>query len=655
MAMVVPGGHEGSADRLPAVVPDRGHLLRAEIDASIDTGDAITARTLLEHLWRRHPGPATAAFVLGRIAQLPADPSRRRATVAVVRSFTVEPIVPVLRAAAAVNAIDLDVRLGEFGTYGQDLLDPSRPIHADWRPDVVIVATQTRDVAPELWERFAELTPEGVDKTAEHVIDHFTGLVEGFRRLSAAALVLHGLDEPPFTALGVADAVAARSQRDVISTLNDRLRKLAAAYPDVHLLDYDAVVSRAGRSRWFDEHKWQAMRMPIRSEHLADLADEWLRYVQPAIGKVVKALAVDLDGTLWGGVIGEDGIEGIELGSTPAGAGYRALQRALLDLTTRGILLAVCSKNNHADAIEVLQSHPDLLVRPSDFAAIRANWDSKVDNLRSIAAELNIGLDSIAFLDDNPFECDLVRRALPEVTVIELDRPPTATWNVIVGNPLFERPRMVDEDRARAQYYADQSRRREALDQADSLNSYLHSLDTVVTIFEATSRDVPRLAQLTQKTNQFNLTTRRYSEVEINALLDSSEATVLVASARDRFGDHGTIGMAILHTGEPAWIVDTMLLSCRVIGRGIEVAVMSVVLDLARRRAAHSVIGTFIRTAKNEPARDFYREVGFDRVDLQDEPDPDPPASDWRWTVDDRTLAPPPWIAVRTSDESVAR
>ena len=626
---------------------DRPAQLRSDVDAAIAEGDPVAARTLLERLWREHQGPAAASFVNSRADRLPADPHQHAATVAVLRSFTIEPVVPVVQAAAAVNRIDLRVHVGDFGTYGQDLLDPSRPLYTEWNADVVILATQTRDVVPELWDRFGELSPEDVDKACDQVIDQFTGLIEGFRRLSGATLVVHNFEEPAATTLGIADRAAVRSQRSAIHSLNERLGDLVDAHRDVHLLDYDSLVARAGRVRWHDERKWESAKMPIRSEHLTDLADEWLRFIQPAIGRIAKVLAVDLDDTLWGGVLGEDGLEGIRVGPGSSGAGHQALQRSLLDVRARGVLLAVCSKNNHADALEALDTHPELLVRANSFAVIRANWESKVDNLRAIADELNVGLDSIALLDNSPYECDLVRRALPEVTVIELDQPPTTDNNPIAGNPLFERLRLVDEDRARSEQYAQQARRREALEASDSLESYLHSLGTVVNVSTASRGEVVRVAQLTQKTNQFNVTTRRYSEQEIDEFVTGDDSHVFVAHAKDRFGDHGIIGVVIVRTAESSWTIDTMLLSCRVIGRGVETAMMADVVDRAQRAGVMSIEGQFIPTSKNSPARDFFSATGFQQI--TDDPTTDFAdigITSWRWVVGSQVLAAPAWIKV---------
>jgi FkbH-like protein len=624
--------------------------LRAQIEDALSRGDAVHARALLERLWRLRPGPALAGFVTSRLARLPPLPTQRAATVAVLRSFTIEPVVPVVRAAAAVNGIDLTVHVGDFNTYGQDLLDPTRPLHTTWNADVVIVAVQLRDVAPALWDGFAGAAPEDIDAAYDQVAGQFTALVEGFRRLSGAALVLHGFEQPSHAALGPADRTAARSQRDVIRRLNDHLGTLADAHRDVHVLDYDAVVARVGRANWLDSHKWHTMKAPIRAEHLADLAAEWLRFVQPIIGKVAKALVVDLDNTLWGGVLGEDGIGGIRVGPESGGSGYAALQRALLDVRARGVLLGICSKNNPAEVTEALERHPELLLRADAFSAIRVNWESKVDNLRSIAAELNIGIDSIAFLDDSTYECDLIRQLLPEVSVIELEREPTDEANPIDGHPLFQRLRLVDEDRLRADYYANELDRRQAMDSAVSLEDFLESLGTVVSIVPATAAEVERVAQLTQKTNQFNLTTRRYSEQDIVHFLDDPAAEVLVARAADRFGDHGLVGVVIARDRDAIRDIDTMLLSCRVIGRGVERAMLAVLADRAVGAGATTIRGTFIPTLKNAPASAFFEEVGFTRTpDVSTGEGPD--ASTWQIEVDGAPIEAPAWIDVRTADD----
>ena len=389
------------------------------------------------------------------------------------------------------------------------------------------------------------------------------------------------------------------------------------------------------------------MKMPIRADHMADLADEWLRYIQPISGRVAKALVVDLDNTLWGGVVGEDGAAGIQLGEQHPGAGYVALQRAIRDLAGRGILLGICSKNNELDALDVLENHPAMLLRPDDFSAIRINWDNKADNLRSIAAEWNIGLDSIAFLDDNPAECALVRRQLPEVIVIELDAVPEPDRNPVIGNPFFERLSLTEEDRSRTEIYAQQRERAVASASAGSLEDYLESLGTIVTIEPLSPDDTPRVAQLTQKTNQFNLTTRRYSEQDIEAFVAAGDR-VYSARAADRFGDHGLIGVVIARPVSETWRIDTLLLSCRVIGRGVETAMVARVVADARANGASEVLGEFIATAKNAPARAFYDSAGFARLTGDDH------HSEWTLDVAHETLEVPAWLELKPSEGVVA-
>jgi HAD superfamily phosphatase (TIGR01681 family) len=213
---------------------------------------------------------------------------------------------------------------------------------------------------------------------------------------------------PALPSHGIFDAQSEVGQATAIREINEKLRQIARGHNGVYILDYDSLVARHGRVRWHDERKWLMARLPVSAENLVHLAKEWMRFIHPLSGKICKALVTDLDNTLWGGVVGEDGPDGIQLGPEYPGAAYQSLQRVLLDLYRRGIILAVCSKNNTSDAMEVLEEHPGMILRPRHFAALRINWNDKAENLREIAAELNIGIDSLAFLDDNPVERERV-------------------------------------------------------------------------------------------------------------------------------------------------------------------------------------------------------------------------------------------------------
>ena len=519
--------------------------LRKEVDRLIASNAAPSAARRLGDLWREQAGPSGAGFVVSRYEQLRQHLNLASGHVFILRSFTVEPVVPLLRAAGFVNGIDLDVQVGDFNAYVQEILDPHSRLYS-FAPDVAILAAQTRDVAPALWEGYASLSAEDAKTVIEEVVANFRDWYLAFRSHSKASLILQTLETPPLPGQGILDSQSEISQVSTLQEINQQLRCLAAGHRGVYVLDYDALVARYGRTRWYDECKWLTMRMPIAAEHLGHLANEWLRFIHPLIGKVCKALVVDLDNTLWGGVIGEDGMEGIQVGPEYPGAAYQALQRVILDLYHRGIILAVCSKNNMADATEALENHAGMILRPHHFATFRINWNDKAQNLREIVAALNIGIDALALLDDSPVECERVRMELPEVTVIELPEDPMQYSHALRMAPVFERLVLSDEDRERGRYYAEQRQREEMEKSATSLEDFYRGLRQEVEIAPVTTATLTRVAQLTQKTNQFNTTTRRYTEQEISALAASPDWNVYSIRVKDCFGDNGIVGVVIV-------------------------------------------------------------------------------------------------------------
>jgi FkbH-like protein len=312
--------------------------------------------------------------------------------------------------------------------------------------------------------------------------------------------------------------------------------------------------------------------------------------------------------------VGEDGLDGIKLGHTYPGNCYRDFQQALLALSNRGILLALNSKNNEADALRVIDEHPDMVLRRHHFAATRINWQDKAQNLRELARELNIGLDSLVFVDDNPVECELVRREIPECAVVQLPDKPYLLPAVPAALPGVEKIRLTDEDRAKREMYRAQAARRDDESRFSNLDDFLNSLAIEVAIEPATTFSIPRIAQLTQKTNQMNMTTRRYTEAEIRGLSSDPASAVFSISSKDRFGDNGIIGVMILRFAGAECTIDTFLLSCRVIGRGIEQAMMAFVSELCAARGLQSLRAEFFATAKNQPAAGFYERCGLSRI-----------------------------------------
>lgn len=590
---------------------------RKRVDAALADSNWPAARAELGKLWRATGDAATAGFVVARFdkmrAHLPLAPAR----LAILRSMTVEPIVPMLRAGAFASGIGLEVFLGDFNAYVQDILNAAGPMYA-FDPTVIVLAVQTRDLVPELWTGFVDLSPQQVDEVCERAISSFKSWVETLRTHTKSHIILHNLERPSVPALGVFDRLNERSQIEAIERINAGLSAIARSKSNVYVLDYDRLLAGRGLDRVQDERKWLTVRMPLRADEMGALAREWLRFLHPISGKTCKALVLDLDNTLWGGVIGEDGMDGIKLDTEYPGAAFRSFQRAILDLFERGIILAVNSKNNHADAMEAITSHPGMLLKPDHFATFRINWQDKASNLRDIAKELNIGIDSLAFFDDNPVEREWVSSQLPEVTVIDVPGDPMLYARTLREVPQFERLSLSSEDRVRGRMYAENRLRSELQQQFASMDEFYESLTMEMELQPVTPATLARVAQLTQKTNQFNLTTKRYTEEQVAAMNADPSWQLCAVKVKDRFGDNGIVGVAFTKVSGREAQVDTLLLSCRVIGRTIETAFLSFIAQRAKAAGATRLTGWYLPTKKNTPCKEFYAAHKFEIIEKSD-------------------------------------
>jgi FkbH-like protein len=602
------------------------------------------ASAMLAEFWRQQPAMGNAAYIISRYERMSSELSMTPYRLALLRSFTVEPLVPLLRAAAFASGINLSVQVGDFNAYAQEILNPHSNLYLS-EPDAVILAIQTRDLLPDLWYRFTELSSEEIERLIDRIRKDLSDWVKTFRCYSNAHLLIHSLEMPLRPSAGILDAQGQLSQVGALRRINEGICSLAHEYPGVYILDYDALVALHGRLRWHDEGKWLTVRLPIAADCLVHLAEEWLRFLYPVTGKVCKALVTDLDNTLWGGIIGEDGMSGIQIGPEHPGAAYQSLQQAMLDLYQRGIILAVCSKNNLPDAMEALEKHPGMLLRPHHFAALRVNWNDKAQNLREIASELNIGIDALAFLDDSPVEREWVRSQLP-VAVIDLPQDPMGYAEALRDSPIFERLTLSEEDRERGRYYAEDRQRTELRCGTASLEDFYRSLQMEVEIASVTPQTLTRVAQLTQKTNQFNLTTRRYTEQQIAEMTASTHWRVYSLRARDRFGDNGLVGVAIARFDEDFCEIDSFLMSCRVIGRTVETAFLSHVAAEALHRGVRFLRGWYLGTKKNDLAKDFYKSHGFKLIGEREK------GSLWEFGLNNGCIRTPEWISSRIEEAS---
>jgi FkbH-like protein len=333
--------------------------------------------------------------------------------------------------------------------------------------------------------------------------------------------------------------------------------------------------------------------------------------VAPRMGLTRKCVVLDLDNTLWGGIVGEDGLHGIRLGHTSPGSEYVEFQQFLAALSQRGILLAVNSKNNEDDAVEVIRNHEAMVLRETAFSAMMINWRPKPENMAAIADELGIGIDSFVFVDDNPDERQLMRHALPEVLTVELPRDPALYRATLEALPQLQVLEVTNEDRTRVGQYRAKREREQMRTTAASLEEYLHSLGVRVAIAPVTAADLPRVAQLFQRTNQFNVTTRRHDATVLGQRMADPAWRLYTLRAGDRFSDHGLVAVAIARVSPEVWTVESFLMSCRVIGYGIETSLLALIGEEARAHGATRLDGEFVATKKNAPARDLYERHGF--------------------------------------------
>lgn len=541
---------------------------------------------------------------------------------------------------------------GGFDQYTQEILNPQSGLYK-FAPDVLICAVHSSRLFPQLHGYPFDLTV--AERTAEMDagLKTLEQLLIAFRQHSSALVLLHNMVAPQHPALGILDLREELGQSAAFAEVNRRLAMLARErYRNVYIVDEERVQASCGKARATDPRLWLMARIGWSEAMLPGLVGEYLRYLRPFKGMSRKCIVLDLDNTLWGGVIGEDGLAGIQLGADAPGNAFTALQHELDRLWRRGVLLAVCSKNNPEDALAVFERHPDMVLKLSQVAAYRINWEPKPANVRDLAQELNIGLDSLVFLDDNPVERAQMRTELPQVLTPELPTDPAQYRNALLKLGVFESLAFTEEDRNRGRLYAREAERRDyetRLGGEGSLGDYLAGLEMVVDIEPADAVSLPRIAQLTNKTNQFNLTTRRYSEAQLEAMRNNG-GHIYFARVRDRFGDYGLVGVLIaLPGGRAAWEIDTLLLSCRAMGRGVERAVLAYVAHQARQNGAQYLRGWFVPTAKNAPARDCYREHGFRSI----ETGPDERVL-WELNLAESMIESPAWLTVPESTELVS-
>lgn len=532
-------------------------------------------------------------------------------TVAITGHGTVSTLIPALTAELARHGLLLKACVADFGNYVPDLLNATSILYAPENNLVLCLldATTVFDKIPVPW-RVAD-----AQRALNDHVELLEHLVDRFEANSKATLVLNTMPLPRrFTA-----QLIDYKSRNLLGALwheaNARLLKLAASRSGVVVIDLGALITEGVA---LSDMRMSAYAKAHLSEGILALyARDIGHLARHVFGRSKKCLVVDLDGTLWGGMLGDDGPDGIEVSEGLRGETFQAFQRVIKQLGSQGVLLAAVSKNNQETVLQVLRDHPGMALREDDFVRVTANWEPKPANIAEIARVLNIGVDSFVFADDSAYECGFVRRELPDVAVVQLDAEPAMHTAKVLSDGWFDVKELTEEDTVRVTQYREEGARANFLEQFSSVDDYLRELDITVRFGPPEDREITRVSQLTLRTNQFNLTSRRLQVTEVRQLASDSLAVLAIRSS-DRFGDNGFVGAVFTHRDKDSLHIDNFMLSCRVFSRGIERVCLLSLLRRASAEGARKVYAEFLPTAKNAIVRDFYPRHGFSVLEESD-------------------------------------
>jgi FkbH-like protein len=562
--------------------------------------------------------------------------------IAVLRNFTIEPFLPVLLGELVLSDLNPTFGIGDFDSVAAAVFNSDSSLYRD-EPNYILNFSWLETLSSVLSSRFCRSTSQQINAEIDRLVSSWRSMLSAIREKSKAPVIFNNFPIPLFPGSGILDAQSDQGIVSVVHRLNSALASLTREFSDFYLVDFCQIFSRIGYENAVDERHWQIARSPINQKAMIPLANEFGKVFRALLGKISKCLVLDCDNTLWGGVVGEDGLDGIKIGASYPGSSYLSFQEEILNLHHRGILLALNSKNNEQDVLEVLNQHPDMIIKESHLACWQVNWDDKATNLRRIASELNIGIDSLVFADDSAHEIGWVKSELPEIRTILLEGPSYLFRGKLLEKGFFDGLTFSDEDLKRNEMVAGDKKRKALKESTGSMEDYLASLEIKIEIGLCGEKEIPRVSQLTQKTNQFNLTTKRYSIADIERFVKSDSFDVLFLKVNDKIADLGLVGVAILNF-ESNFLIDSFLLSCRVLGRGIENVFLRMVFDRFLQRDINQIKANYIPTKKNAQVADFYQKFGFEPITNSSE------KSEYRYDLDglnDNPIEMPSWLELK--------
>ncbi|HEX7571109.1 MAG TPA: HAD-IIIC family phosphatase [Verrucomicrobiae bacterium] len=534
------------------------------------------------------------------------EPPAGKLRLAMLGGYSLYPLHELIEHLCEVENFPVELWQGDYDNYIFEIMDDESELYA-FAPHVVFILPAERRCTYTGNLTDARALPQA---EAQRVVDSLLELARKVNEKTHAEIIMTNFMPPARHDLGAFRSRTLGSDWSFRKWVNLELGLNAPSF--LHVCDWAFLAHRHGGLVARDERSWFESKQPCSPSLMVELAREVTHLIASLKRAPKKVLVLDLDNTLWGGVVADDGLEGIELGDTsPRGEAFKAFQKYIASLKQRGVLLAVCSKNDFAKAAEPFQKHPDMVLKMEDIVSFKANWEPKSENIRAMAPELNLGLDSFVFVDDNPAEIEIVRQFVPEVRTILLGPDPSEYVAQLADCRLFEPRNITAEDAGRTSQYRSEAQRKALETTVTDMASYLESLQMAAVISEFAPVDVPRLSQLINKSNQFNLTTHRRSEAEVLAVMNDKNFIGYSVRLKDRFGDHGLISIVIGEIAGDTLKIDTWLMSCRVLKRQVEEEVLNELARLAKRNHGTRLEGVYLPTPKNEMVRDFYGRMGF--------------------------------------------
>jgi FkbH-like protein len=536
----------------------------------------------------------------------------KKVRVAILSSFTIYGLEESLKVKCAERKLGCMTYSSPYNQYNQDILSSTSPLY-EFSPNLTFMLIDTRTILSSL---FYNPYSASVSERREYIdnrVKDLVNLVKKFTIKSKSKLVVANFHAPVYTPYGICETKTEYGLREMVLDLNAKLSCSLRNEPSAFVFDFDAFVGKYGEVNVYDYRQFLFGDIKVSLNCIPSLAEEFMGYINAELGVNRKCIVLDLDDTLWGGIVGEDGYEGIKLSPQFPGTSFVEFQRVIQALHERGIMLAINSRNNEDEALRVIRDHPYMVLRENDFASVKINWYDKISNTKAIAEELNIGLDSLVYFDDDPVNRELISSALPEVMTVDLPRDPALYAQTLMDLNVFNTFSITDEDKRRGQMYIEERNRTQLEKSVSNLDDFLSQLKIKINIQEADKFTIPRISQLVLKTNQFNLTTKRFQEEEILRFSEDKNMLVGCAQTSDKFGDNGITGVFIVQKNPEysEWSIEAFLLSCRVMGRRIEDGIMEYILNEARKEGIKRVKGRYIPTSKNKPCENFLPHSGF--------------------------------------------